>query len=182
MMRGKWAVPLLSLSVIILCCITLAVIWILPYLTSVDPAEQQAALFALDHTPMEHVLQVQMYTGGPTDLTVTGTDAFGRKLYAFVRHNSATIIYQNQTVSKQRAEAAVYGLHARIVSIVSAVPGLVDTNSISAVFRRASGNAVWEITARLQDGGFLFAYVDMYTGKLLTSFETGNAPTLQPSA
>ncbi len=177
-MRRKWTLPLLSISVIIVCCVTLAVMWILPYLTSVDPAEQQAALFALDHTPMEHVLQVQIYTGGPTDLTVTGTNAFGRKLYAFVRQNSATIVYQSQTVSKQKAEAVVYGLHARIASIVSAVPGLVDRHSIASVSQHASGNAVWEITARLRDGGFLFAYVDMYTGKLLTSFQTNNAPTL----
>ncbi|MHB1628779.1 MAG: hypothetical protein ACYCVB_10485 [Bacilli bacterium] len=177
-MRRKWALPLLSISVIIVCCAILAVMWILPYLTSVDPAEQQAALFALDHTPMEHILQVQIYTGGPTDLTVTGTNAFGRKLYAFVRNNSATIVYQSQTVSKQKAEAAIYGLHARIASIVSAVPGLVDRHSIAPVAQHASGNAVWEITARLRDGGFLFAYVDMYSGKLLTSFQTDNAPTL----
>jgi|GEM_PF-3601765 len=177
-MHKKWTVPLLSLFVIVLCCIILAVLWILPYLTSVDPGEQQAALFALDHTPMEHVLQVQIYTGGPTDMTVTGTNAFGKKLYAFVRQDSATIVYQSQTVSKQKAEAVVYGLHAHIAAIVSAVPGLVNGSSIAPVFRHASGNAVWEITARLQDGGFLFVYVDMYTGKLLGSFQTDNAPTL----
>lgn len=178
-MKRKVLYTVVSLAVIFICVVILVIVWILPYLTSTNSTLETATLFALDHTPLQHVQSAVIYTGEPSDVTVTGTDALGRPLYVFVRDQQAIVVYQSQTISEARAIAAVNALHAPIVSIVSAVPGLVDKNLNTPLSAKASGNAVWQVTARLADGGFLVAYVDMYTGRMLFQFQTNRLPQVE---
>ncbi len=175
-MRHKVTFTLLSIVVIMMCLVIILTVRILPLLTSTNSAVETATLFALDHTPLQHVQSAQIYTGEPMDVTVTGTDALGRELYVFVRNQQATIVYKSQTVSQTRAIQAVEALHKPITRIVSALPGIVDKSLNTPLSTKASGNAVWQITAHLTNGGYLFTYVDMYTGRLLFYFQTNHFP------
>lgn len=178
-MRNKIIYTVMSVSVIFICVVVLLLVWLLPLLTATNNTLSTATEFALDHTPLQHVEDSQIYTGDPSDVTVTGTDSLGRTLYVFVRHHEATIVYQDQTVPESRAIDAVHALHLPIASIVSVIPGLIDKNLDTPLSNKASGNAVWQVTARLADGGFLFAYVDMYTGKLFYDFQTNHIPQVE---
>ncbi len=161
-------------SVILAACgAVLSVEWLAPKLSSVDGAERAAVAFVLRHTPLRRIEQVQWYTGGPLEISVLGVTYTGQQAYAFVQHGAATIAYADQVIPKQRAILATETLSLPISSVVSAVPGRIDPGYHTVFGRRAGGKgAVWEITARLKGGAFLFSYVDMYTGRLLWHFTT----------
>lgn len=154
------------------CAVILAVGWVQPKLASVSGPERAAVLFALHHTPLRRVEQVQWYTGGPLEISVLGVTYTGQQAYAFVQHGKATIAYVNQVVSRRRAMRVTESLGVSSRAIVSVVPGWIDRAYPTVFGRRARAGAVWEVTARLRGGAFLFSYVDMYTGKLLWHFTT----------
>ena len=154
------------------CAVILAVGWVAPKLASVNAPEHAAVLFALHHTPLRRVEQVQWYTGGPLEISVLGVTYTGKQAYVFVQKGKATIAYVDQVVSRQRAIRVTESLGMPATAIVSVAPGWIDRGYPTVFGRRAGGGAVWEVTARLRGGAFLFSYVDMYTGKPLWHFTT----------
>lgn len=171
-MRTKVIFSICCLLIIAVCLAVLGVFWAIPRIHSIDGAEAAARAYVLAQTPIKHIRSVQWYTGGPLEITVTGTTYNGQVAYAFVNSGRATLAYGGQVVDRSRAVSAVYALHLPIQRIVSAVPGWVDPAYRTVFGRLAQGDAVWEIAAKLESGHFLFAYVDMYTGRLLWHYTT----------
>lgn len=171
-MRTKLIFSFFYILVITLCLGALGVFWALPRIHSVDTAEAEARAYVLAQTPIKHIRLVQWYTGGPLEITVTGITYNGQLAYAFVNSGRATLAYGDQVVDRARAVAAVNTLRLPVARVISAVPGWVDPAYPTVFGKRAQGDAVWEIVARLENGYFLFAYVDMYTGRLLWHYTT----------
>ena len=154
------------------CLGALTLAWLLPRTDSVIGAERSAVAFVRAHTPMKRVQNVQWYTGGPLEITVTGRTYNGQLMYAFVENGRATIAYGDQVVSARRAIAAARRLGYPVAGIVSAVPGWIDPAYTTVFGSRARSDAVWEVTEKLKNGHYLFAYIDMYTGDMLWHFTT----------
>ncbi len=176
-MRIRWFSLIISLVMIVFCALILAVIWIWPSLNSVSATEQSAVAFALTHTPIVHVEQVQWFTGAGTEQTVIGTDASHRKMYVFVQGQRANIVYADQVVTKQHAIQSVLALKQPITAILSATPGYEPANSLTYANNNSipQDHPVWEITANLANHNLLFAFVDMYSGAVLNTFSTTHA-------
>ena len=168
-----------SLIVILVCAVILLLVWLFPLLSSPDGANVNAALTALDRTPVSRVERVNVFTGGGLEHSVEGVDSIGRKLYVFISGNQVFSVYENRAISAQKASSIVLHAGFPIRSIVSVMPGIFK---LAGSGKAVSVNSleVWEITARLTNGEFLFVYLDLRTGRRIYEFTTSPLVAVNP--
>ncbi len=167
-----------SILVILICAVILLVVWLFPLLSSPDQANTSAALSALNRTAMSKVEQVNVYTGGQLERSIQGTDSVGRPLYVFLTDRRAFTVYKNHSIGATNAIHIVEHGKFPIRSIMSAVPGIFKLQGSAKTSN--SLRFVWEITAKLKDGNFLFAYLDLHSGRILYQFTTARTVNLSP--
>ncbi len=170
-MRKRLFLITSSIIVILLCAVTLLLVWLFPLLSSPDSANTSAAIMALNHTPINRVEQVNVFTGGQLERSVQGIDSLGRKIYVFVSGNQVFSVLKNSTISANKAQALVSHSGFPIQSIVSVVPGMLSLANMNHTSSQISPQ-VWEVTAKLTNGQYLFVYLDLHTGRRIYDFST----------
>ncbi len=167
-----------SVLVIIICAVILLVVWLYPLLSSLDTNNASAALSALNRTAMDKVEQVDVFTGGQLERSVEGTDSIGRQLFVFQTGNQLFTEYKNQTISASQAKRIVEHGKLSIQAIISVEPGVFK---LTASLKHSNNlRFVWEITAKLTNGDYLFSYLDLHTGHILYEFTTARTVNLSP--
>ncbi len=177
-MKKRFFLVTSSILVILICAVILLVIWLFPLLSSPDTYNASAALSALNRTAMSKVEQVNVFTGGQLERSIEGIDSVGRQMYVFQAGNQLFTEYKNQTISESRAKRIVEHGKLPIRAIISAEPGIFKLTA-SAKYSN-SLRLVWEITAKLTNGEYLFSYLDLRTGQILYQFTTARTVNLSP--
>lgn len=177
-MGKRGAYIAISLLVIFFCVAVLFIIGVFPLLASPDTGNVNAALAALNHTPMTKVQSVQVFTGGQVEHVVKGTDSLGRPLDVIVIGNQVYPIDLQKMVTEAYAKDQVLHLKWPIARIISAIPGEYFP-AVTATNASVNPVPVWEITAELRDGQFLFADVALNNGRLI--YEHSSEPFVQVS-
>ncbi|SIS96934.1 hypothetical protein [Alicyclobacillus vulcanalis] len=136
-------------------------------LTPYWQAEQRAAEYVLNHTPIDRLESYSVFTADGVEDVFRGQDQFGRSWYAFyVPQLDRSFVLPASAVLPEREiaqRAAAYGMQ-----VESIVLGYVANTNASASWAKA-GTAVYEVTGR-SHGHLAFLYFNASTGQLLWKY------------
>ncbi len=175
-MKRTWLLTS-SLLIIIVCAAILVLLWLFPLLAAPDAANVAAATAVLNRTSINRITQVDPFTGGQLERTVEGTDSLGRKVFVFVIGQQLYSVRENSVISADKAAAIVERQH-QVRSIVSVTPGIFRLTTSKPV--SGSPLEVWEVSAKLENGEYLFAYLDLHTGSEVYEFTTAPIVSVSP--
>lgn len=130
-------------------------------------AEQQAATYVLDHTPLDRLESYSVFTAAGVEDVFRGEDGFGRTWYAFYVPTMgrafvlpATVVLPADEVEKR---ATARGLEVQSISL-----GYVASDEDAPSWAK-SGTAVYEVMGR-SNGHLAFLYFNAATGQLLWQY------------
>lgn len=132
-------------------------------------AEQAAAQYALNHSPISHIDSYQVFTGDGMQDVFEGTDIFAHKWYAFVSDDSGAApsihsVPAAGILSKNKIEAAVKQRHIHPIQITL---GYVNAQNPAI---QTTQSVVWEVYGTNAKGKHLYEYFDAKTGKLVWQY------------
>lgn len=167
--RRLWwtSVPI---AMVVIGIAVLAYFWRLesPYWT----AEQQAAMYVLNHTPLDRLESYSVFTAAGVEDVFRGEDEFGRTWFAFYipSMQRAFVVPASAVLpeSEIQQRARAWGLQVESVSL-----GYV-ANGADAPTWGKSVTAVYEVMGRL-NGHLAFLYFNAATGQLLWRYTLGRS-------
>lgn len=123
--------------------------------------EQNAAQFALDHSPIDHIKSHSIFTASEAQEVFFGTDVFQRSWYAFVYGSPFTV--QAVPVTGIIPEAVV-AAKARSQNIQPINISIGYLNAAAQQACHTSSTVVWEVYGKLTSGNTVYLYFDAYSG------------------
>ncbi|GMA60902.1 hypothetical protein NZD89_14810 [Alicyclobacillus fastidiosus] len=159
-----WAITVPIILVMIACAV---LAWLWKNVSTNWAPEQQAAQYVLDHTPMSHIDQYEVFTASGLEDVFEGTDTFGHKWYAFyipAKHTSYSIA-ANELVPQSTVEQSLLkdNIHTQTCTI-----GYVTGEASGTL--HANADVVYEIRGSSL-GKTTFVYVDATNGHILWRYQ-----------
>ncbi|MBX6352838.1 MAG: hypothetical protein IRZ10_05830 [Thermoflavifilum sp.] len=129
--------------------------------------ETSAAQFALDHSPLQHIEQHQVFTADGVEQVFAGQDAWGNRWTVFVSGPPWTwhAVKTGDLVSEQTVERQARG-HG--YEVLSCVPGWLNATLVADL--HAQTQVVYEVHALDAKGQTWYALVDAKTGQWLWKY------------
>ncbi|AEJ43469.1 hypothetical protein TC41_1537 [Alicyclobacillus acidocaldarius subsp. acidocaldarius Tc-4-1] len=127
-------------------------------------AEQQAATYVLDHTPLDRLESYSVFTAAGVEDVFRGQDSFGRTWYAFYIPAMRRAFVLPSTSILPADEVKKRAL-ARGIEVQSVTLGYVSSDEEAPSWAKA-GTAVYEVMGR-SNGRLAFFYFNATTGQLL---------------
>ncbi|MDI9260745.1 hypothetical protein [Alicyclobacillus sendaiensis] len=133
-------------------------------LTPYWAAEQKAAAYVLNHTPLDRLESYSVFTAAGVEDVFRGEDSFGRTWYAFyIPAMQRAFVLPSTAVlasGEVKKRAASRGLEVQSITL-----GYVASEEGAPSWAK-SGTAVYEVMGRL-NGRLAFLYFNAKTGQLL---------------
>ncbi|MBF8377437.1 hypothetical protein IW967_06055 [Alicyclobacillus mali] len=130
-------------------------------------AEEKAAAYVLDHTPLDRLKSYSVFTAAGVEDVFQGQDGFGRTWYAFyVPSMGRAFTLPSSAVLSDAAVKRLAAARGLVVQSISL--GYVASNPSAPTWAK-SGTAVYEVMGRSQ-GHLTFLYFDATTGRLLWQY------------
>ena len=124
--------------------------------------EQNAAQFALNHSPINHIAVHSVFTASQAQEVFLGTDSFHRPWYVFVYGSPFSVqsvaaqnLLTKAVVNKKMEEQQIHPIRDSI--------GFLNPETQAAC--HTSATVVWEVYGReVKSGKLVYVYVDAHTG------------------
>ncbi|KRW91456.1 hypothetical protein SD51_08935 [Alicyclobacillus tengchongensis] len=163
----NWKVWAVTVPAILIMMGAAVVAWLWRNLSTNWAAEQTAAQFVLNHTPIDHLQAYHVFTASGLEDVFQGTDAFHREWYAFYLptvHESYAVPAANiLSPSKVAATAKALGVKLQATSLGYVTAEAADTLP-------ASQHLVYEIKGTT-GSKLTFLYLDAVTGRVLWKYQ-----------
>lgn len=131
--------------------------------------QADAAQFALDHSPLNHITEHDVFTAAGAQEVFSGTDAFNRPWYAFVYGSPFQVQYVDAANLRTKDEI-IKDATARHMNPTTVHIGYLDTDQ-QATFH-TQDPVVWEVIGRSSTNETTYSYFDAKTGELLPNVYT----------
>lgn len=130
--------------------------------------ESNAAQYALNHSPIDHILTHSVFTGSQAQEVFFGTDAFKRPWYAFVYGSPFTIESVPATGLLTKAAVNKQMTNQKIQPLQDAL-GYLNPDTQAAL--NTTSTVVWEVYGRQTSSGkFMYVYVNAQTGAIVWKY------------
>lgn len=130
--------------------------------------EQNAAQFALNHSPINHITEHSVFTASQAQEVFLGTDAFHRLWYAFVYGSPFTVqsVPAANLLTQTAVDKKVESQHIRPIQDTI---GYLNPETQAAC--NTTATIVWEVYGREGAAGkFVYLFVDARTGKIVWKY------------
>lgn len=123
--------------------------------------EQNAAQYALDHSPIDQIKAHSIFTASQAQEVFFGTDVFKRPWYAFV-YGSPFIVQSVPVTGIMPETEVVTKARSQNIQPISVSIGYLNAEAQQAC--HTSSTVVWEVYGKLTSGKTVYLYLDAYTG------------------
>lgn len=163
---SAWRIWAVTVPLIVIMIAVGTVLWLWRNLTSNWSAETSAAQYVLDHSPIDHLQNYEVFTASGLQDVFRGSDAFHQEWYAFYvpQANKAYVVSAKGVIPQSKAAA------------VASQNGITpDSETLGYVTSAASGvlhpkdHVVYEVVGT-KDEKSMFVYIDAVNGKVLWKY------------